>query len=882
MDAFAKIPAGQRVEEPLGLVEQEPAVEGYLDKMTKGKMLKFTRWHRRYFKLKGSRLVYYETKFDREVKGQLELRGLVKSCMRDVNDRTTLIIRFLDAKAEPLTLRADHDHEAQKWADELQAFVPTALPTDAVADISLGGGAAAAAAGAGGGVPFADYERIFATKRRASVSGIRAGYLWKRALKSGRNWKRRYFILTDDKISYHVDEFSAAKPKGEIALCGGCSVCEGTGDTANSLVLTTPETKLFAAAETRAELVAWMAALNTKIARLGGSGLAATPVGGAIPLSAVAAPGAGSSDGGAALPSSIEELFHAGLLRKRAIESGRNWKKRYFVLTGDTLVYFASEYKTDRPKGALLIDGRTTVRSFVPKAVIELQHIFVIETDDPEAEVPEGQAAGPVRKKMYAAAESREAQQLWIAMIQRSVDFANGVDIGASPGAEVARAMGMGAAARPAVPTPRAVALPAAAAPAPKPFDPTSPFDIATPPKVQSPPRAGAPAPVPAPALAATFGALAADASRVIPAPGSAAQLQQQQQQQRKLPPLPADLGSLTEKELQFHLAVRRVAFRHLTTRAELLALLARTVAAERSGGGGGGGGGVAAGGAGAVAGGGARRAHRTENAVQQRGEGSGSAAANKAALLATIARFKAKQVEQRHEQARAQALRAQAPPLRTAIAAQKAAAVAAAAAAAAVAPPLPPVAQATGGSWQADDSSDDGDDDDDEEEGNFELEPGVFKAYVGGDPTSKLPEAVGIRLGDFGVSLTEGVPGGATLLFWPWLPVGIATAKQLPTVRGWRAKLQSQDPDDMELLLTEVSGLGVFSFELNDAHAMLALVDAQRKSRVQSDEDWPTPPSSWVLAGLQAASGGAQRKGLELALPSSPDAADDEMAGFW
>ena len=39
----------------------------------------------------------------------------------------------------------------------------------------------------------------------------RCGYLTKRAIKSGRNWKQRYFILHDNALVYTTDEYSAEK-----------------------------------------------------------------------------------------------------------------------------------------------------------------------------------------------------------------------------------------------------------------------------------------------------------------------------------------------------------------------------------------------------------------------------------------------------------------------------------------------------------------------------------------------------------------------------------------------------------------------------------------------------------------------------------------------
>lgn len=44
----------------------------------------------------------------------------------------------------------------------------------------------------------------------------RCGYLTKRAIKSGRNWKQRYFILHESALVYTTDEYSAEKVGGIV------------------------------------------------------------------------------------------------------------------------------------------------------------------------------------------------------------------------------------------------------------------------------------------------------------------------------------------------------------------------------------------------------------------------------------------------------------------------------------------------------------------------------------------------------------------------------------------------------------------------------------------------------------------------------------------
>ena len=49
-------------------------------------------------------------------------------------------------------------------------------------------------------------------ERLLSEASVKEGWLTKRALKSGRNWKKRWFVLTREAISYY--ERPGGKKKG--------------------------------------------------------------------------------------------------------------------------------------------------------------------------------------------------------------------------------------------------------------------------------------------------------------------------------------------------------------------------------------------------------------------------------------------------------------------------------------------------------------------------------------------------------------------------------------------------------------------------------------------------------------------------------------------
>ena len=54
--------------------------------------------------------------------------------------------------------------------------------------------------------------RVSATPKSKYPNAVYQGNLWKRAIKSGRNWKKRWFVLTENTLSYYAHE-GATKAK---------------------------------------------------------------------------------------------------------------------------------------------------------------------------------------------------------------------------------------------------------------------------------------------------------------------------------------------------------------------------------------------------------------------------------------------------------------------------------------------------------------------------------------------------------------------------------------------------------------------------------------------------------------------------------------------
>jgi hypothetical protein len=92
------------------------------------------------------------------------------------------------------------------------------------------------------------------------------GWLNKRALKSGRNWRRRFFVLQGSKLSYFKDE-SQKKKKGSMVLDAGCCVSVDSSTTKpNAFKLTWPDgTLLMLSCAADAEQEEWMRALQACI-----------------------------------------------------------------------------------------------------------------------------------------------------------------------------------------------------------------------------------------------------------------------------------------------------------------------------------------------------------------------------------------------------------------------------------------------------------------------------------------------------------------------------------------------------------------------------------------------------------------------------------------
>merc|ERR1711990_389593 len=86
---------------------------------------------------------------------------------------------------------------------------------------------------------------------------------------------------------------------------------------------------------------------------------------------------------------------------------------------------------------------------------------------------------------------------------------------------------------------------------------------------------------------------------------------------------------------------------------------------------------------------------------------------------------------------------------------------------------------------------------------------------YVVQEPLGEMPEVVCVAGRKRGIQVLENSTC-QTLTFLPW-----------DAVLEWKPQMQSDDPEDMELLSIEVKDLGLFVFECDDANEIANLIDA-------------------------------------------------------
>jgi hypothetical protein len=117
--------------------------------------------------------------------------------------------------------------------------------------------------------------RIFTNKRRTNPPEAdmpkTSGFLVKRAVKSGSNWRSRYFVLSDNALTYYIDQKGAKKgaAKGTILFTEDSSVTARDVEAiAFCFSIVTASKTLYVAAQSEDDMNEWILAIQEKIENL--------------------------------------------------------------------------------------------------------------------------------------------------------------------------------------------------------------------------------------------------------------------------------------------------------------------------------------------------------------------------------------------------------------------------------------------------------------------------------------------------------------------------------------------------------------------------------------------------------------------------------------
>lgn len=218
------------------------------------------------------------------------------------------------------------------------------------------------------------------------------GFLTKRAMKSGRNWKRRYFVLKNNALAYYdgkpLDEDSGLKPKGLVELTSNSVVRISPVNREFAFEVVTKPQVLCVSADSKSSLNQWKEAITDVIDSLKRN------------------------------KNDRPDEERRGWLVKRAVRSGRNWKKRWFILRNSRLCYYEQPPSGPaiRPKGLLEVNDNTIVKPSVASYGSLLRggkkNVFIIQNKD---------------QTLHMSADSIDEMFLWISTVQKIVFRKQGI-----------------------------------------------------------------------------------------------------------------------------------------------------------------------------------------------------------------------------------------------------------------------------------------------------------------------------------------------------------------------------------------------------------------------------------------------------------------------
>jgi len=215
-----------------------PAMEGFL---TKRAMKSGRNWKRRFFILKNNAMIYFDEKPTEKNDRIRKPKGIVEVTAKSVVRRSPVNKPFvfeLLTKPQLLCVQAASEEECKEWISAL-ALVIRALRKD----------------------------------NRVRKEEMRRGWLVKRAVKSQRNWRKRFFILRNGRLSYYDQPPSgpADNPKGMIEITGDTLVRESSSTFGwgkrNTFTIDNGETSMQLSALSVEERSAWVGALHLNALR---------------------------------------------------------------------------------------------------------------------------------------------------------------------------------------------------------------------------------------------------------------------------------------------------------------------------------------------------------------------------------------------------------------------------------------------------------------------------------------------------------------------------------------------------------------------------------------------------------------------------------------
>ncbi|KAH7828215.1 putative pleckstrin homology domain-containing family H [Monocercomonoides exilis] len=209
------------------------------------------------------------------------------------------------------------------------------------------------------------------------------GWLTKEGGSFFKNWQRRWCVLDNQRgtLTYYESENTSKKPNGVVLLAGTtvALIAKSVKGKDNCFMISSPDRTFYAFADSASECDAWIAELRKVIESLAKQS--------DTPANATEETNDSTPD---------DTSLYAGWLTKEA-GSGKNWRKRFFVLTKKEMKYYKDRSATE-PQGSFPIAGATFVippqsyqptgtrnpfASFLPTSSTgQIPFLFTIETGD--------------------------------------------------------------------------------------------------------------------------------------------------------------------------------------------------------------------------------------------------------------------------------------------------------------------------------------------------------------------------------------------------------------------------------------------------------------------------------------------------------------------